>query len=93
MRTVRPVSVHVKSINVSMMICCQEAVSSGVKGQVEETHRLGLLSGADHRQHQTEEGERKARHSRQNTNKCCHLVVEIHKKNLLSQSDRTDSIA
>lgn len=45
-----------------MMISCQEAVSGGVKGQVDETHRPGLLSSAHHRQHQTEEGERKARH-------------------------------
>lgn len=60
---VRPVSFHVKSIDVSMLISGQEAVSSGVKGQLEETHCLGLLSSADHRQHQTtEEGERKACH-------------------------------
>lgn len=52
---VRPVSTYVKDINVSMMISCQERVSCGVKGQVEETHSLGLLDSADHCHHQTDE--------------------------------------
>lgn len=63
MSMARPVFIHVKGINVSMMISCQEAVSSGVEGQLEETHRLCLLgSSADHRQHQAEEAKRNARH-------------------------------
>lgn len=52
---VKPVSTYVKDINVSMMISCQERVSCGVKGQVDETHSLGLLGSADHCHHQTEE--------------------------------------
>lgn len=52
---VRPVSTYVKDINVSMMISSQERISCGVKGQVEETHSLGLLGTADHCHHQTEE--------------------------------------
>lgn len=53
--TVRPVSADVKDIDVSMVITGQKGVSCGVKGHVEETHRLGLLSSADHRDHQAEE--------------------------------------
>lgn len=45
---VRPVSTDVKDIDVSMVISCQEGVSCGVKGHMEETHHLGLLSSADH---------------------------------------------
>lgn len=52
---VRPVSTDVKDVNVSMVISCQEGVSCGVKSYMEETHRLGLLSSADHRHHQTAE--------------------------------------
>lgn len=31
-----------------MVIPSQEGITSGVEGHVEETHRLGLLSSADH---------------------------------------------
>lgn len=44
-----PVSTDVKDIDVAMVISSQEAISRGVKGHMEETHRLGLLGGADHR--------------------------------------------
>lgn len=55
MSIVRPVSTDVKHIDVAMVIPCQEGVSCGVKGHMEETHRLGLLSSADHRHQHTEE--------------------------------------
>lgn len=56
MSIVRPVSTDVKHIDVAMVIPCQEGVSCGVKGHMEEMHRLGLLSSADHRHQHTEEG-------------------------------------
>lgn len=39
-----------------MVISGQERVPCGVEGHMEETHRLGLLSSADHRRQHAEEG-------------------------------------
>lgn len=49
-----PVSADVKDIDVTMVISSQEGISCGVKGHMEKTHRLGLLSSADHRHYHTE---------------------------------------
>lgn len=43
-----PVSSDVKDIDVAMVIASKEGISCGVKGHMEETHCLGLLSSADH---------------------------------------------